>query len=135
MVNVHSGNKANVQSFDELIIVEYHRKDSVLLLPPTTHTIANGHICRWWYLYKKLSSLLDHEYDFLKPVDYAWEYSDDDIVPVKHLNLLPDKFCKICACKNPTTEEGCKSNRCVCHKAGLKCTGFCKCLKCSNNDI
>ena len=62
LVNVYSGNKASVQTFDELRNVEYHRNVSVLLLPPTTHTIVNGHIYRWWYLYKKLSSILNHEY-------------------------------------------------------------------------
>ena len=35
--------------------------------------------------------MLDSQYDFLKPEDYGWDILDEDLIPQKCLNLVPDQ--------------------------------------------
>ena len=48
-------------------------------------------------LYKKFSHLLDNLYTDLKPVENGWTLEDGDLLPVKHLNLIPENFLKLVA--------------------------------------
>ena len=81
----------DIEIFDELRIKVWTVTNSVYNLPPTMFSIRNGHIRRWWFLYKHLGSLLNPgEYDFLSPQDYGWDVLDGDLLPEKCLNLVPD---------------------------------------------
>ena len=129
LVKVFSGNNAAVKTFDELRVIAYKRNGSALDLPPTSHSIKNGHVKRWWYLYKMSSKLLQVEDDniTLDPCNYGWESIEGDLYALKELKLLPDNLCKTCKCKS-----GCKSKQCSCVKYKGKCTDFCLCVGCKN---
>ena len=47
-----------ISTFDDVRYQEFKKKTSVLLLAPTSYSVREGHIRRWWYLYKLLSTLL-----------------------------------------------------------------------------
>jgi hypothetical protein len=113
-------------TFDDLRYDEYMKKISVLLLPPTSHSMRQGHIRRWWYLYKMMSNLLNTNSNY-KPTDYGWILEDGDLIPDKVLKLLPDEFSKICKCIT-----GCITRHCYCLKKVQKCTAYCKCQDCKN---
>ena len=118
------------KSFDDLRFSEYRKKVSALLLPPTSHSIRNAHIRRWFYLYKRMSSLLQDHWDCVtyNPTMYGWKMIDAELYPEKGLNLLPDKLCKTCSCKT-----GCKNKRCHCVKNGSHCSQeYCQCVNCVN---
>ena len=123
-------------TFDEERVKVWKATNSVLNLPPTSHSIR-GHIRRWWFLYKLLSNLLNPgEYSFLRPQDYGWDLLDNDLMPQKCLNLVPEKFVKTCGCnKLGLKDTGCQTNRCKCRKSDLKCTEYCKCQNCGNMNI
>lgn len=119
-------------TFDELRLKSYKKGTSSIQLPPTSFSINQGHIPRWWFLYKRCSNLLDQAFDHLNPIDYGWYICDGELLPVKHLNLIPDELCNACSCKNLHNVNGCKSNRCKCKKNNMKCTDFCNCFQCKN---
>jgi len=129
LVKVYGKNSLGTETtFDELRLKIWKRTGSVYDLPCTSHSIRFGHIPRWWFLYKKMSSFLTPgRYDYLHPDDYGWEVSNDELIPRKFLNLLPDELVSICNC---TT--GCTNNRCRCLKNGFPCTNFCMCCNCEN---
>ena len=119
-------------TFDDLRYVEFTKKVSVLLLPPTSRSIKNGHIPRWFFIYKRLSTLLNYwDSDNYDPTMYGWHMEDKQLYPKKELNLLPDNFIGQCGCKT-----GCelpRSKNCSCFKNELsKCSVFCKCIGCKN---
>ncbi len=70
--NSRSKSTEDFDTFDNQSVIPWRSTNSVLKLPPTSYSIREGHISRWWYTYKHLSSLLNPgEYDFLDPVDYT----------------------------------------------------------------
>ena len=130
LVNVSSSTKGKVSTFDELRVLTYKRTGSALNLPPTSASVINGHIKRWWYLLKINSILLNPNRDSVmhNPLDYGWEDQEGDWYAKKELDLIPDELCNTCKCKT-----GCKNKRCLCVKAdGSKCTDFCLCIDCQN---
>ena len=126
LVNVMSSS-SKVSSFDELRGKIWKKNNSVLDLPPTSHSIIHGHIPRWWYLYKICSNLLSHDYDYLKPEDYGWNLTNGVLLPNKYLNLVPDELCQTCAC-----QTGCSSKKCSCKHDKYKCSRHCNCIDCKN---
>ena len=117
------------KTFDELRVITWKRTSSVLELEPTSHSIIEGHIKRWWFLYKVCSDLLDMDYTHLQPTDFGWVDIEGELFPCKNLNLLPDDLFKTCKCKT-----GCQKKVCSCFKAEgqLKCTDYCLCVNCNN---
>ena len=127
LVNVIKTN-AEESTFDELRHSHYTKHLDVTQLPPTSHSIVHGHIPRWWFLVKKLSSLLLT--DTLDPLNYGWKDDDGVLLPDKHLLLIPDHLIKICSCKG---EKRCRSNKCSCRNKNVPCTSACGCkLTCGN---
>ena len=49
---------SNEKTFDELRYSTYLKNLDLVSLPPTSHS-AHVHIARWWFLTKKLRSILD----------------------------------------------------------------------------
>ena len=129
LVNVLSSSNG-VKTFDELRVQVHKKTDSALGLPPTSYSIRNGHIRRWWYLLKESSNLLtpEHERCLLNALEYGWEDQEGDLYANKQLHLIPDELCNTCRCKT-----GCKTKHCSCVKAeGSKCSDFCLCINCEN---
>ena len=62
LVNVLSSSNG-VKTFDELRVQVHKKTGSALGLPPTSYSIRNGHIRRWWYLLKESSNLLTPEHE------------------------------------------------------------------------
>ena len=126
--------KDNDEDFDEMRVNCWRTTNSVIQLPPTSHSIREGHIRRWWFLYKHLSTLLNPgEFDFLDPTDYGWDRIDQDLVPRKCLNIVPDEYMTTCGCnKAGSSNVSCHTNRCKCKKEGTSCTDYCNCKNCSN---
>ena len=120
------------KTFDELRVLTWKRTSSVLELEPTSHSIIEGHIKRWWFLYKVCSDLLAMDYTHLQPTDFGWVDIEGELFPSKNLNLLPDDLFKTCKCKT-----GCQKKACSCFKAEgqLKCTDYCLCVNCKNRWI
>ena len=132
LVNVVKRN-TGARTFDELRFNLISEQLDVMDLPPTSYSIVNGHIRRWWFLTKKLSSLLDDTDFSLDPNDHGWEVVDGHLLPQKHLLQVPEHLTKICGCQGSTNEKRCKSQRCSCKKKGLSCASFCSCqMNCTN---
>ena len=87
LLMAYSKLKAPKQTFDESRHTVYLRKASVLLLPPTSNCVINGHIHRWWY--KKMSNLLHESFEDLPDTDYGWFTQDGDLCPAENLRLFP----------------------------------------------
>jgi hypothetical protein len=123
------GKNCTAITFDELRVLTWKRTSSVLELEPTSHSIREGHIRRWWYLYKVCSDLLEMNNLHLQPTAYGWEDIEGELFPTKELNLIPDDMCKTCGCKT-----GCQKKTCSCYKADgqPKCTDYCRCTNCKN---
>ena len=115
-------------SFDSLRYNYLKNRHCVLQLPPTSTTIRDGHILRWWYLTRYSMSLLNINSWSKSPLDNGWEMSNSgSYLPSKHLYLLPDVFSSRCSCKN-----GCRNKRCGCKKFNTLCTDYCACSSCEN---
>ena len=96
-------NKSDAENFDKLRYLTHRKTNSVFELPPTSYYVTNGHIPRWWFLYKQCSNLLSGEnIDYLKTTDYGWDVVGEELVPNKNVNFLPDELSLICKCKNVT---------------------------------
>ncbi len=68
--------------FDEHRVKHWKSTNSVISLPPTSYSIREGHIRRWWYIYKLPSNLINpDEYSFLDPEAYGWDKLDNDLIP------------------------------------------------------
>ena len=90
-LNIYLNLGKSEYTFDDLRYVEFTKKVSVPLLPPTSHSIKNGHILRWFFIYKRLSTLLDYwDSDNYDPTMYGWRMEDGELYPKKELNLLPE---------------------------------------------
>ena len=88
-------------------------------IPPTSYSVTKGHIPRWWFLYKHCSNLLSGEnIDYLKTTDYGWDVVGEVLVPNKNLNFLPDELSLKCKNEKPGN--------------GFSCTDYCLCHKCTN---
>ena len=88
---------------------------------------------RWWFLYKQCSHLLSNEnISELDPVDYGWEIDEQELIPQKFLNVIPDDLSMLCKCKNEKTDNGCSTKRCICRKYQTRCTDYCLCRNCKN---
>ena len=134
LVNVLKKNAAE-KTFDELRLNQYEKQLDILDLPPTSHSITKGHIPRWWFLTKKLNSLLgDCEFS-LDPTQYGWEDKDGHLLPEKNLLPVPDNILETCNCKHVNAEKRCQSQRCSCKKTGIHCTSFCECKTICRNKI
>ena len=122
----------NLQRTAGFLFLTWKRFSSGLELEPTSHSIIEGHIKRWWFLYKVCSDLLDMDYTHLQPTDFGWVDIEGELFPCKNLNLLPDDLFKTCKCKT-----GCQKKVCSCFKAEgqLKCTDYCLCVNCNNRWI
>ena len=132
LVRVYSSAPKTVtdKTFDALRYEMYKKNMSVLQLPPTSYSVRNGHIPRWWYIFKTQSHLLDSVYgEQLKPENWGWVIENDELLPVKALNLVPDKLAE--TCKN--CSSGCSTKRCCCKRNGFPCNEFCGCKNCTNN--
>ena len=80
LVNVLKIN-ASETTFDELRCSQYSNNDSIFDLPATSHSIVKGHIPRWFYILKKLSNLLNPEFEPFDPVDYGWKIENEELLP------------------------------------------------------
>ena len=48
--------------------------------------MVNGHIKRWWFLYKVFSTLLDpDQIEDLIPTDFGWTLEDGELLPLRTL--------------------------------------------------
>ena len=66
------------------------------------------------------------------PVENSgWKYDENGLLCHKLIgrNSVPNEIIELVTCK---CKSGCSTNRCVCFKASLKCTGACLCINCSN---
>ena len=134
LVNVLKSN-ATEKTFDQLRLNQYEKQLDILDLPPTSHSITQGHIRRWWFLTKKLNSLFDDKEFSLDPTQYGWEDKDGHLLPQKNLLSVPDKILTTCSCKHGNEEKRCQSQRCSCKKAGVPCTSFCECKIICRNKV
>ena len=134
LVNVIKNN-ARERTFDELRYSQYKKQLDLIDLPPTSHSITHGHIHRWWFLVRKLKTLLkDSDGDDLDPTDHGWTSVDGHLLPEKCLFLVPDHLSKTCGCKHDDEKKQCGSNRCTCKKLNVGCTSFCECTAaCANS--
>ena len=120
------------KTFDALRVVEYKENDSVFDLPPTSHSIVEGHIPRWHYIVKEHLNLLNRSYVPRDPCDYQWVLDNEDLLPAKNLLLLPEEFSVTCSCKHKDVSRRC-SGACKCSRKGVICSDLCACRKvCSN---
>ena len=132
LVNVVKRN-ASEKSFDELRCSVYRSKDEIFSLPPTSHSVLNAHITRWWFLVNKLSKLLDNNYN-ADPEDYMWIKQDGKLLPVKELLLIPDELYSQCGCKSANISKRCVRRNCTCKKKTVVCTKYCQCkAMCGNS--
>lgn len=116
------------KTFDELRLEHIKKKNSVLSLPPTSYSVVNGHITRWWFVQRLCSTLLLPTPWIGNPMHFGWELSSEgELLPVKHLNPLPETFSKRCGCK-----ESCSTKRCSCRKNNTFCSDYCGCNSCTN---
>ena len=99
----------------------------LLDLPPTSYSIRQGHIPRWFYLYRYCSSLMTNDFGRLDCEDFSWKRLDGDLLPNKSLNLIPDDLSKTCSCMT-----GCATDKCGCKGQKYSCSNHCKCLGCKN---
>ena len=122
------------KTFDSLRFMQYRNNDSIFDLPPSSFSITQGHIQRWYFLVKEFSNILNPNYEPLDPCDYQWALEDEELVPVKNLLLIPEELTTTCTCKNKDIGKRC--SRCSCAKKGSICTDYCTCRRvCSNNSI
>ena len=97
-------------------------------LPPTSSGILD-HIKRWWYLVKVTSTLLDDSPLILSPLDHGWVDIEDELMPEKNFNIIPEHFTCKCQCNGD-----CTSKRCGCRNDDTICTQYCLCgATCKNN--
>ena len=119
------------KTFDSLRSVLYKINDSIFDLPPSSYSITQGHIPRWYFLVKESSNLLNPNYHPLDPCDYQWANEDGELLPIKNLLLLPEELAVTCHCKGNDVSKRC--SRCSCVKKGSICTEYCSCgSSCSN---
>ena len=115
---------------------QYKKQLDLIDLPPTSHSITHGHIHRWWFLVRKLKTLLkDSDGDDLDPTDHGWTSVDGHLLPEKCLFLVPDHLSKTCGCKHDDEKKRCGSNRCTCKKLNVGCTSFCECTAACANSL
>ena len=131
MVKVYKHNTV-CKTFDSLRASLFKANDSIFDLPPTSHSIIQGHIPRWFFLVREQSNLLNPSYDPLDPCDYQWSVIDEELWPIKNLLLLPKNLTVTCLCKNKDTAKRC-DGRCSCLKEGSYCIDYCGCAKCCCN--
>ena len=104
------------------------KKESIFDLPPTSYSIVQGHIPRWFYIVKELSNLLNPDYEPLNPLAYQWTMENEGIMPAKNLLRLPVELTSAYHCKARDIHKMC-AGRCTCLKNGVKCTKYCDCRK------
>ena len=134
LVNIIKSN-AHERTFDQLRYSQYKKQLDLIDLPPTSHSIIHGHIPRWWFLVRKLSTLLkDRDEDDLDPTDHRWTNVDGHLLPEKCLLLVPDHLSKTCGCKHDDERKRCGSNRCTCKNLNVGCPSLCECTAaCANS--
>ena len=113
--------KTEATSFDKLRLEIFSSSSyrDVTSLPPTS-SVMRGHISRCFFLVRNMETLLLENCQELNPLDYEWENQGGCLMPIKHLNLLPDDFLGDCGC-----QTNCSTNSCGCRKACLACVRFC----------
>lgn len=121
-------------TFDSLRSQQYRNNDSIFDLPPTSHSIVKGHIPRWHYLVKDQSNILNRDHVPLDPCDSQWVLENEELLPVKHLHLLPEELTVTCSCKNTNIDKRC-NGRCKCLKEGVLCNSYCVCQKICCNTV
>ena len=94
-------------TFDSLRAHQYRNNDYIFELPPTSHSIVKGHIPRWRYLVKDQSNILNRDHVALDPCDFGLVLENEELVPVKHLHLLPEELTVTCSCKNKDIAKRC----------------------------
>ena len=102
-------------------------------LPPTESAIRkkvirSHYVANIWFQAEK------SHMDYLNPIEYGWERTDDGFLTAELTDLPPAPNVivemRLCHCKTP-----CNTNRCVCKKVELKCTQMCFCQNCKNCDL
>ena len=74
----------------------------------------------------------------LDPCNYGWEFNGEErriIRPSKlpaGIKFAPDDILKSTKCKCSSSQ--CKLRKCSCVSAGLRCTDFCQCSQCENQN-
>ena len=123
-------------TFDSLRTQQYRNDDSIFELPPTSRSIVKGHIPRWHYLVKDQSNILNRDHVPQDPCDFGWVLENEELLPVKHLHLLPEELTVTCSCKNKDITKRCGgSGRCKCSKEGVFCCIYCTCRKICCNTV
>ena len=68
--------------------------------------------------------------------NYGWELDEDGVLKPTKLPVgtavAPDAVLQKSSCKCASSK--CKSNNCGCCGAGIKCSSFCKCVECENQE-
>ena len=123
---------SNEKTFDDLRYSLYLKNLDLAGLPPTSHSV-HGHIARWWFLVRKLRSLLDTTEFVLNPVNHGWIESDGHLLPEKNLKLVPETMAKCCNCKTGNRTKKCTSKKCSCKKTNQVCSPFCQCQSLCTN--
>ncbi len=73
-----------------------------------SHSVRLGHTPRWWFIVKKLRSILDGADFRLEPSEYGWTDTDGHLLPQKHLLLVPEGLKRTCGCKSKDKEKRCR---------------------------
>ena len=105
------------------------KNDSLLDLPPTSHSIVNGHIPRWHYIVRLLSNLLNPDFQSPSPLENGWKEDNESLLPEKNLLVLPENLTCICNCKTHDTSRRCKFKQCKCVRFDSICTEYCGCKR------
>ena len=126
LVQVWTGmrKKTKAKTFDFLREEIYSNSAAGLENLPPTSSVIRGHILKGAFLVNKACTLLgnsNHEQeDYKKTLEYGWEEQFGVMLPSKYLKFLPSIFTTICKCSRK-----CRTKRCRCRLAGVKCTTFC----------
>ena len=84
---------------------------------------------------KNLSNLLNPSYEPMDPTEHGWMIENDQLLPEKHLLLIPKNMYSVCNCKAANINKRCNS-RCSCKRSQSNCTQFCGCkANCSNKIV
>ena len=123
LVHVWAGVRSNTtaDTFDQLRLENFIKGVAIDNLPPTSSVIW-GHIHRGAYQIRKSCNILEKEARerLDDPLENGWVELFGMLVPAKCMKALPDKVLKLCKC-----DGKCKTNRCSCKSAGVKCTIYC----------
>ena len=82
-----------LKTFNQLRVNHFLKTNSMLNLPPTSLAM---HIAQWRYLVKVNTTLLYDASLKISRLDHGWIVIDDELLPQKHFNIIPEHFARKC---------------------------------------